>query len=113
MVFCRPRLEIKPIEGFLGGHHAIDQKRSILTFDHVGLFALNLGTDRLARDRLEQVSLGDSPFQASVFIDDRCQANWCLLELLQSFENPHPLVNEERLARRLEEDLAKAKTDSA
>jgi hypothetical protein len=54
MVFCRPRLEIKPIEGFLGGHHAIDQKRSILTFDHVGLFALNLGTDRLARDRLEQ-----------------------------------------------------------
>jgi hypothetical protein len=103
MVFCRPRLEIKPIEGFLGGHHAIDQKRSILTFDHVGLFALNLGTDRLARDRLEQDS----------FIDDRCQANWCLLELLQSFENPHPLVNEERLARRLEEDLAKAKTDSA
>ena len=92
----RPRPKIEPIERILSRHHAIDKERPVLAFDYVRLFTLNIG--QVARDGLKQVGLGDNSFQASVFVDDRCQANRRLLELLQNLENPHRLVNHEGLA---------------
>src|SRR6476620_792166 len=72
------------IERVVSRHHAVDKERSILTFDYIRLFTLNVG--QVPRNGLEQVGLGDNSFQASVFVDDRCQANLCLLELLQNLE---------------------------
>src|SRR6478609_2686135 len=92
----RSRPKIEPIERVVSRHHAVDKERSILTFDYIRLFTLNVG--QVPRNGLEQVGLGDNSFQASVFVDDRCQANRCLLELLQNLENPHRLVNHEGLA---------------
>jgi hypothetical protein len=62
----RSRPQAKSLKRILSWHHAVDEERSIVSLNYIGLFTYDRW--QVARDGLEQVGLSHDSLQHSIFI---------------------------------------------